>query len=117
LQLWSPKRLIGETFVLAGKDAVTTNEMIQKIAQAFGKNMPRFRMPLLPFELVAVVMETVLRPLGIQPPLHRRRMNFFKKSFLFSLDKASKRLDFSPKISFKTGVDLTARWYERMGYL
>lgn len=111
------KKAIGETFVLAGKDAVTTNEMIQKIAQAFGKNMPRFRMPLLPFELIAAIMETALRPLGIQPPLHRRRMNFFKKSFLFSLDKASKILNFNPKVSFESGVDQTARWYERMGYL
>ena len=111
------KEAIGEVFVLAGKDAVTTNEMIQKIAQAFGTKMPRFRMPLLPFELIAAVMETILRPLGIQPPLHRRRMNFFKKSFLFSLEKASKILNFNPKISFENGVDQTARWYEQKGYL
>ena len=78
------KEALGEIFVLAGKNHVTTNEMVNTIAKVMGKKAPKFRMPLVPFDLMAVLMGALFRPIGIQPPLHRRRMDFFKKSFLFS---------------------------------
>jgi nucleoside-diphosphate-sugar epimerase len=108
---------IGEIFVLSGREPVTTNEMVQTISNELGTTLPKFRAPFMPFYLLAVIMEKTLRPLGIQPPLHRRRMDFFKKSFLFSQDKAIKTLRFTPKFTFDQGVALTAQWYAKMGYL
>jgi len=55
--------------------------------------------------------------MGIQPPLHRRRMDFFKKSYLFSMDKSRTKLGFTPKYSFREGVVETAEWYTEMNYL
>jgi nucleoside-diphosphate-sugar epimerase len=62
-------------------------------------------------------MEGALRPFGIQPPLHRRRMDFFKKSFVLSPDLAARVLGFTPCHSFSQGVAETAKWYTDMGYL
>ena len=62
-----------------------TNEMVKTIASTLDCNGPKFRAPFFPFLVLAAVMEKTLRPLGIQPPLHRRRMDFFKKSFLLTL--------------------------------
>ncbi len=107
----------GKIFVLAGKDRVTTNEMVAVIAKQLGTRISRIRVPLFPFLFVATILEAVLRPLGIQPPLHRRRMDFFKKSFVLSQERAQKVLGFVPKVSFEQGVAATARWYEQMGYL
>lgn len=108
---------VGEVFVLAGKEAVTTRDMVQAIADELGKKILPLRAPLFPFLLLAWLMETVLRPLGIQPPLHRRRMDFFKKSFVFAQDKSARLLQFAPKTGFRAGVAATARWYKEMSYL
>jgi len=111
------KEAVGEVFVLAGKEPVTTNEMVKTIAKVIGKRIPRLQMPLSPFIGLSIIMEKVLRPLGIQPPLHRRRMDFFKKNFLFSNDKSLKKIGFKPTFSFYKGVKATAAWYIENGYL
>jgi nucleoside-diphosphate-sugar epimerase len=107
----------GEVFTLAGKEPVTTNDMVAVIAEQLGTSMPKFRVPLYPLLIAATIAEKTLRPFGIQPPLHRRRMDFFKKSFTFSQQKASNILGFVPKTSFRQGVLETANWYEQMKYL
>lgn len=110
------RQAVGNTFLLAGEEPITTNEMVNTVAREVGGRVP-FRAPLLPFFALATVLETALRPLGIQPPLHRRRMDFFRKSFAFSIDCASEALGFRPQISFNEGVAKTAQWYREMGYL
>ncbi len=110
-------KALGEVFVLAGKEIVTTNEMVGTIAQVLKKKLLPVRVPLFPMMAVAIIMESILRPMGIQPPLHRRRMDFFKKSFLFSLDKSRDILGFEPRYSFHDGVVKTAQWYKSSGLL
>jgi len=111
------EKAAGEIFVLAGKEFLTTNDMVRVIAEDLGTGGPRFHAPLSPFLMVATVMEKTMRPMGIQPPIHRRRMDFFRKSFFFSHQKASDILGFAPKFSFKEGVSETVKWYNEMGYL
>ena len=103
---------LGEVFVLAGRETVTTQEMVGTIARVLGKKILPVKVPLFPMLMVAIVMEAVLRPMGIQPPLHRRRMDFFKKSFLFTPNKARDMLGFEPRYSFYEGVVKTAQWYK-----
>lgn len=107
----------GDVFLAPGKDAVTTDEMVSAVAAAVGKPMPKLRVPLWPLMTAAYVLEHTLRPVGVQPPLHRRRMDFFKKSFRLSGEKAARVLDFSPAVAFREGAERTARWYERIGEL
>jgi dihydroflavonol-4-reductase len=111
------EKAVGELFVLSGKEAVTTNKMVAAIAQALGKPGPRLRIPLFPMMAAAMVLELTLRPLGIQPPLHRRRMDFFRKGFSFSQEKSRDLLNFEAAVGFQQGAKTTADWYERMGYL
>jgi SAM-dependent methyltransferase len=107
----------GTLLVLAGKEPVTTNAMVACIAEALHVSVPKFRAPLFLFMWTAFAMEKIMRPLGIQPPLHRRRMDFFKKSFSFSTEKARSVLAFEPKYTFAQGVVETAKWYQSQGYL
>jgi len=108
---------VGQIFLLVGKEPIATNEMVQSIAVGVQAAPPRIRLPFTPFWLAAVTMEFILKPLGIQPPLHRRRMDFFRKSFCFQQKKALEILGFSPRVSFQEGVRKTADWYREMGYL
>ena len=108
---------IGQTFIFAGQEIMTTNEMVRHIAGVLNRKPPRLQLPLWPFIAAAGVMETALPPLKIQPPLHRRRLDFFRKSFVFSIDKARDLLGFQPEIDFRRGVLDTAQWYRAHGHL
>jgi nucleoside-diphosphate-sugar epimerase len=108
---------VGETFVFAGKEFLTTNEMVRVIAEEMGAKVPKIRAPLSPFLLLAAVMEKGFRPIGMQPPLHRRRMDFFRKSFVFSTGKPERILGFAPRFTFRDGVKETVQWYQEAGYL
>ena len=106
----------GNVFLLAGKEAVTTNEMVAAVAAAVGAPAPRVRLPLAPLLGVATLMELTLRPLGIQPPLHRRRMDFFRKSFSLRPTRAA-ALGILPQTGFREGARATAAWYQAAGLL
>lgn len=108
---------VGETFIAAGRDPMTTNEMVRDIAVALERPHPRLHAPLWPFALAARVLETVLPPLRIEPPLHSRRLDFFRKSFEFSTAKAQRVLGFAPEVDFLTGAADTVRWYRAHGHL
>jgi dihydroflavonol-4-reductase len=107
----------GETFVLPGEEVLTTRQMVDAIASVLGRSVPRLRLPMWPFLWAAVVFETVFKPMRIDPPLHRRRLDFFRKTFVFSTDKARRLLGFTPEIPFASGARDTAEWYGRQGLL
>ncbi len=108
---------VGETFVMAGSEVLTTNDMALAISKAVNTPVRNIRAPMWFFMLAAIILETVLKPLGIQPPLHRRRMDFFRKSFYFSRDKVKNKLEFETKTSFEDGARLTAEWYRENSLL
>jgi dihydroflavonol-4-reductase len=111
-------RAVGRVVVLAGEEVLTTNEMVAAIADALGKpRAARLRAPLWPFMASAVVLETLLRPLGVQPPLHRRRMDFFRKNLTLSRERAQAMLGFEPRTSFRDGAAATVAWYRERGEL
>lgn len=107
----------GKVYVLAGPSPLSTNRMVDIISNAVQSKGPRFRLPLFPFMMAAMLMEYTLRPMGIQPPLHRRRMDFFRKSYHFATQKAAANLGFEPGTQFDDGVAQTADWYQQQGLL
>ncbi len=113
----SSEGAMGQSLVLAGKDAFTTNEMVNAIATELEVKISNIRVPLRLMLFIAILAENVLRPIRIQPPIHRRRLDFFRKSFRFSNSKAFDHLGFLPKYTFAQGVQETARWYREMGYI
>ena len=107
----------GATIVLAGTQDITTNDMVAAIGKAVDNTRGVFHAPLWPFVTAAFLMEKTLSPLGIKPPLHRRRLDFFRKSFGFANARAEKLLGFRPTTDFETGARLTAQWYRANGFL
>jgi dihydroflavonol-4-reductase len=101
----------GQTIVLAGSEKITTNSMVSAVSEAVGNEKRIARVPLWPFTLAALFFESTFTPLGLKPPLHRRRLDFFKKSFSFSNTRAEQVLDFRPQVEFKEGARQTAQWY------
>jgi nucleoside-diphosphate-sugar epimerase len=104
-------------FVLAGADRPTTDEMLDGISKAVGKSLLPIRVPLWVFDTAAIVLESTLQPLGIQPPLHRRRMDFFKKEFAFDTTHAQETIGYDPQVPWREGVQHTAKWYREKGLI
>ena len=102
---------VGATFVLAGAEMLTTDQMVAAVAAAVGKRGSPWHVPLWPFNLAAIVFERTMPPLGMRPLLHRRRLDFFRKSFRFSTAAAERLLGFRAAIGFADGARRTAEWY------
>ena len=107
----------GQTFVLAGSEVIATRRYVELVAAAVGGELRSVDLPLTPFWLAAVSLEKALKPIGVQPPWHRRRLDFFVKRFYFSLEKARQVLGFEPGMRFSRGAHETAGWYRANGFL
>jgi dihydroflavonol-4-reductase len=107
----------GQPVILAGDEAISTREMCESIAAGVGKNLSRWSMPMTPLMLAAGVMESTMGRAGLQPPLHRRRLDFFRKSLKFSTAKRDALLDLPPQRSFDVGARQTAEWYKEHQWL
>jgi nucleoside-diphosphate-sugar epimerase len=107
----------GRIYILCGERHVTLNDLVRNIAEAVGVPKPRGRVPVWPVMTAAVLCEAVCRPLGIEPPLHRRRVDFFTHDRSFTNERARRELGFSPKVSLEEGIRRTAAWYFEHGHL
>ena len=108
---------IGEVFILGGAEYRTLNELTALIADAVGVPRPRLHLPAWPVQLAGSIVERIFIPLGVEPPIYRRRVDFFTKSRAFSIDKARRLLGFQPRIGLEAGIQATAEWYRAQGYL
>jgi nucleoside-diphosphate-sugar epimerase len=108
---------LGGIFILAGEQAATLNELVRMIAESLGVHPPRLHFPVAPVYLTAHLCELICKPFGINPPLYRRRVDFFRKNRAFDVSKAKRELGFSPKTDLKTGIALTTEWYRKQGLI
>ncbi len=108
---------LGETFIFAGPEAPTLNQLVRHIARALGVAEPRLRIPVWPVKAAGALCEGICVPLGIDPPLHRRRVAFFTHHREFDCSKAARLLGYAPKISPAEGIARTAQWYRAAGQL
>ena len=108
---------VGRSCVIAGPESLTTNQMVETIASQLSAKVPDIRVPLWPVRALAAATEKTLIPLGIRPPIHNRRLDFFIKSFSFQMEATREALGYSPMTDFSSGVALTAEWYGEMGLL
>ena len=111
------EQAIGQIYILGGESYITLNQLVAMIAEELQVPKPHIRMPLWPVYGTGYVCELLCKPFGIEPPLYRRRIDFFKKSRAFDISKAKRDLGFRPKISIKEGLHRTAQWYIDQGYL
>jgi nucleoside-diphosphate-sugar epimerase len=103
----------GEAFNIASDEPVTLNELVRLIADYGGVSISRLRIPVAPVWLAAWACEIVCRPLGVSPPLFRRRVGFFTHQRAFDLGKAQARLGYRSRWPNSEGIPRTIDWYRR----
>ena len=107
----------GRTYILAGGEVTRLNELVARIAAAAGVRPPRLRFPVWPVWTAGALCEAVCVPLGIEPPLYRRRVDFFTKSRAFNIARARRELGFSPRVGLDEGIRRTLDWYRAQGWI
>ena len=107
----------GRTYILAGPEYTTLNQLVGLIAEELCVPPPSWRLPVWPFWLAGALCEGVCVPLRIEPPLYRRRVDFYTKSRAFDSSRARRELGYDPKVDLRTGIKRTAEWYQRHGWL
>jgi nucleoside-diphosphate-sugar epimerase len=107
----------GRTYILAGGEVTTLNELVARIATEVGVAAPRVRLPVWPVWIAGAACEAVCVPLGIEPPIYRRRVDFFTKSRAFDISRARTELGFVPRVDLRDGIRRTLAWYREHGWL
>jgi dihydroflavonol-4-reductase len=107
----------GETFLIAGPEAPTLNEIATTVAEAVGAPRPRLHVPVWPVYAAAWLCEQVWKPLRLEPPLHRRRVGFFTHHREFDISKARAVIGYEPRVTVAEGINRTAAWYAAAGLL
>ena len=108
---------VGEAFIVAGPRYVSQRELADVVARHTGGRVLPFHVPAAPLRWAGALVEAVCVPLGLEPPLHRRRVEFWTKSRAFSIEKARRVLGYAPKVDLDEGVARTARAYREAGWL
>jgi nucleoside-diphosphate-sugar epimerase len=103
----------GETFLLADAAPITTGDLVAQVAQVLGVPPPRLRVPYTPVRWLALLTEAACRPLGLEPPLYRRRLAFFGTERAYATDKARTILGFKPRVELADGLAELAAWYRK----
>lgn len=110
---------VNEVFTIGGREAVTLNELVALVAVTLDVPAPRqrVRIPVAPVMAAATVCEWVCRPLGIDPPLFRRRVDFFTHNRWFDVSKAERVLGFRAEVSLGEGLRRMADRYRLDGLI
>jgi nucleoside-diphosphate-sugar epimerase len=93
------EELNATSYIIAGETSLTLKEMTALTAALMGVPAPWFQLPIKPMQLLGTVCEAICTPLKMNPPIFRRRVDFFTKNRSFDISKARRELGFVPSRS------------------
>lgn len=107
----------GETYHLAGREALTVKEIVKAIAAASQKAVLHLPLPLFAVKFAAWSMEKSFILFKREAPLTSGRLAFFSRSTPLSTEKAERDLGFAPETDFEEGVIRSIVWYREHGWM
>ena len=108
---------LGETIISGANEPIATADLAKVVADYFGSSFKVVRLPIGPFFLLGDLCEAICKPLGIEPPIYRRRVAFYSKDRHFDVSKMKRVLGYEPLHSNKDGIEETAKWYVDQGLM
>jgi nucleoside-diphosphate-sugar epimerase len=107
----------GEAYLIGDEKYYQLNDLVSAIAEVLRVDATIRHFPFWPLWTAALACEAVYKPLRTEPPLFRRRVDWFRQNRAFSIEKARRELGYQPKVGLKEGLAKTADWYREQGYL
>lgn len=107
----------GEVFIVSGEKPVTLEYLASTIAREAKTSLLPFKAPARIATVGAIVCEKLCKPLGIEPPIYRRRLDFFLRDQAFDISKIQNTLGFQPQVDVSNGVKRAISWYKDQGWI
>ena len=107
----------GQAYIIADETAISIRHLVQEVGKAIDKQVQFVHLPFWPVYGMAWACEGIFKCLPAEPPIFRRRVDWFRQVRSFSIEKAQRELGFKPAINLSTGLKKTADWYREQGYL
>lgn len=107
----------GEVYIIAGQQAVPLKTVVNFIADELDVRHPWLHLPVVPMQLLGDLCEAICRVIKVNPPLYRRRVDFYTKNREFSIAKAVAELKFQPRQQWKDEVRDIISWYQENGFI
>ena len=107
----------GEAYLIAGSRPVKLRDFVDFAAVELGVRKPWLHIPVRPMQLSGALCEAICRPFKINPPLYRRRVDFFVKNRCFNTGKARRDLEFTPARQLEDEIRNIIQWYRERGML
>jgi nucleoside-diphosphate-sugar epimerase len=107
----------GEAYLIGDERHYSLNELVRAIARTLGTPLNIRRVPFWPLWSAALLCEVGYKPFRVDPPLFRRRVDWFRQNRAFNIEKAKKELGYRPRIGLEEGLARTAEWYRQEGYI
>ena len=105
----------GSIYIISGERALPLKEMADLVARNLGVSPPWLHLPVKPMQALGSLCEWVCKPLKIEPPIFRRRVDFFTKDRHFDSRKAREELGFKPARTFDEEIADIIQHYKRCG--
>lgn len=106
-----------QIYHIPGEKAVPLQVMVELVANHLKVAKPWIHLPIKPVQLLGSLCEAICVPFGIQPPIYRRRVDFFTKNRHFDGSKAQRELGYQPAQKFEKEVVEATDWYKEHGWL
>ena len=113
----SSERTVNEVYVCGNPSSTSIKEIISVVARFLGKSPAFLRLPAWPFFWSGYLCEVVCKMLNVDPPIFRRRVAFFTKDRSFDTSKMREHTGYEYRFSNEAGLEDTARWYVKQGWL
>jgi nucleoside-diphosphate-sugar epimerase len=107
----------GRTYLIGDASYYPIKQIVLQIAQVMGVDLKVRHVPFWPLYVASTAVEMLYKPLPWEPPLFRRRADWFRQNRAFRIDKAREELGYEPAVGLREGLQRTYAWYERNGYL
>lgn len=108
---------VGAVFIVAGEQFITLEHLAKTIATEANTSILPFKVPGGMAHVGATICEKLCKPFGVEPPIHRRRLDFFFRNQAFDISKIQKELGFHPQVDVPSGVKRALSWYKKQGWL
>ncbi len=106
----------GEVFIVAGKESVALRNLAEMIAKEAGSKILPFSVPASFAKTAARICEAVCARFGIEPIIHKNRLNFFFRDQAFDISKVRETVGYAPRIDLQEGIKRTVQWYKEQGW-
>jgi nucleoside-diphosphate-sugar epimerase len=112
-----PGKGAGQAYLIADDKYLTIEELVRAAASAMGVGVRFLRFPIWPIVAAGRVVEVLCKPFGIEPPLHPRRVDWYRQTRAFRIDKARRDFGYQPRIAIDEGLRRSCQWYREQGML